>query len=101
MKSPIAARTPVRTKWSTLVAVCRECGGGKGFAKSLRRATKQAGARDVRIVSSSCLDVCPKRGVTVAMIRDGALTTAVVDAELDGDAAIAAALSTLNCSVRK
>jgi hypothetical protein len=94
MKSPVAARTPVRTKWSTLVAVCRECGGGKGFAKSLRRATKEAPVRDVRVVSTSCLDVCPKRGVTVATMRDCAVTTAVVDAELDSDAAIAAVFST-------
>jgi hypothetical protein len=94
MKSPLAARTPVRPKWTALVAVCRECEGGKRFAKALRAATKSAGVGPVRVVSASCLDVCPKRGVTVATMSEGALATAVVDSNLDGEAAVGAVFGT-------
>jgi hypothetical protein len=80
MKRPNPALTPVRTRWSTLIAVCSECDGGKRLAKTLRAENKRSGERDVRIVRSSCLDVCPKRGVTVATLREGVLETAVVGA---------------------
>ena len=90
MKQSLPPRTPVRTKWSTLVSVCRECHGGKGFAKTLRRAYKGGDSRTVRVVSSSCFDVCPKRGVTVATMICGAIATIVVDDTLEGEAARAA-----------
>lgn len=69
---------PVRRPWrSSLVMVCRECDGVRGFGpKKVRRALK-ARARDelphkaVRIVTVSCLDVCPKRAVTVAVAGVG------------------------------
>ena len=80
MKHPSPELTPVRTRWSTLIAVCSECDGGKRLAKTLRADLKRSGTRDVRIVRSSCLDVCPKRGVTVTTLRDGVLETAVVAA---------------------
>ena len=88
MKRPLPAAIPVRTKFSTLVAVCEECSGGKRFAKSLRGAYKAAGTRDVRVVRSTCLDICPKRGVTIATLRDGALSVSVIDDELRDRAAI-------------
>jgi predicted metal-binding protein len=87
MKETRAARTPVRTKWTTLVTVCRECDGGKSLAKTVRQAVKDAAGREVRVVSSSCLDVCPKRGVTVATLGAGGVTTAVVDSSLAARAA--------------
>jgi hypothetical protein len=90
MKDP-APRTPVRTKWNTLVAVCRECAGGKRLAKSLRGSFKKSGQREVRVIASSCLDVCPKRGVTVATTHAGGVSVAVLDATLEGEAARAAA----------
>ena len=69
---------PVRRPWrSSLVMVCRECDGVRGFGpKQVRKALK-ARARDelphkaVRIVTVSCLDVCPKRAVTVAVAGVG------------------------------
>jgi hypothetical protein len=69
----------VRTKWTTLVAVCRECNGAKAVAKMLKRSYKSAGRRDVRIVRSSCLDVCPKRGVTVSTSDASGVKTVVID----------------------
>lgn len=90
MKKP-AARTPVRTKWATLVAVCRECDDAKRLAKALRGSFKATQQRDVRVVLTSCLDVCPKRGVTVATTRaGGGVSVAVIDATLEGEAARAA-----------
>lgn len=69
---------PVRRPWrSSLVLVCRECDGARGFGpKQVRRALK-AGARAelpakaVRVASVSCLDICPKRAVTVAVAGVG------------------------------
>ncbi len=78
MEPPSPAPVPVRTRWTTLIAVCSECDGGKRLAKAMRADLKRSGARDVRVVRSSCLDVCPKRGVTVTTLRDGKLETAVV-----------------------
>jgi hypothetical protein len=80
MRQPSSAPLAVRTRWSTLIAVCSECDGGKRLAKTLRSDLKRQGNRDVRVVRSSCLDVCPKRGVTVTTLRDGVLETAVVEA---------------------
>jgi hypothetical protein len=78
MKQPGPATKPARTRWSTLVAVCSECEGGKRLAKAMRAELKQNKTRDVRVVRSSCLDVCPKRGVTVATMHDGTIETRVV-----------------------
>ena len=57
-----------------LVAVCAECSGRqpkpKEVRSALRAGLKAAGARKaVRVVESSCLDVCPKRAVAVAVAR--------------------------------
>jgi hypothetical protein len=92
MKRAQAPRTAVRTTWSTLVAVCRECDGGKKLGKEIKHALKDARIRDVRVLSSSCLDVCPKRGVTVATTFSGGVKTAVLNSEIEGPAAVAAVL---------
>jgi predicted metal-binding protein len=92
MKLPQPSRTLVRTKWTTLVAVCRECSGGKRLSKVLKRSLKDANIRDIRVLSTSCLDVCPKRGVTVATTCAGGVKTAVLDDKLEGVAAVAAVL---------
>ena len=78
MKELAPAPTPVRTRWAALIAVCSECDGGKRLAKAMRANLKHSGTRDVRVVRSSCMDVCPKRGVTVTTLRNGVLETAVV-----------------------
>jgi hypothetical protein len=57
--------------------VCRECEGVRGFApKQVRKALKTRTKADlppkaVRVVTVSCLDVCPKRAVTVAVAGVG------------------------------
>ncbi|HEX7134220.1 MAG TPA: hypothetical protein VF228_16705 [Iamia sp.] len=74
---------PVRRPWrSSLVLVCRECDGVRGFGpkqvrKTLRARAKAALPRKaVRVATVSCLDVCPKRAVTVAVTGVG--ETAVI-----------------------
>ena len=47
--------------------------------KELRRAAKDGKLRGVRIVRSSCLDVCPKKGVTVAFASARGAHTIVID----------------------
>ncbi len=47
--------------------MCKECAGEpKALRKALKQVLKARGRRDVRVVASSCLDVCPKRATTVA-----------------------------------
>jgi hypothetical protein len=73
--------------------VCRECAGEpKPLRKALKQVLKERGRRDVRVVASSCLDVCPKRATTVAaggaggtrvlVAKPGARAEDVVDALL-------------------
>lgn len=68
----------VRQPWrSSLVMVCQECDGVRGFGpKQVRKALKSKAKADlphkaVRVVSVSCLDVCPKRAITVAVAGVG------------------------------
>ncbi len=54
-----------------LVAVCAKCDGDtKAVRAALKSSCKRAGKR-VRVVKVSCLDICPKRAVAVAVARDG------------------------------
>jgi len=71
----------VRSRWSGTVLVCRKCskklGGGFGpegkrpLAKALRKHLALGKGPKARagIVEVSCLDVCPKRAVTVVDAR--------------------------------
>lgn len=59
--------------WSELVFVCSKCmkrQDREDLRGDLKRAIKQAGHRELRIVSCGCLDLCPKDGVTIARGRD-------------------------------
>jgi hypothetical protein len=72
----------VRLPWrAAAVLVCRECDGApdlgpKKVRKALKARTKGQPKRTVRVLSVSCLDACPKRGVTVA--TTGPVESAVV-----------------------
>ncbi len=68
---PIGVR---QASWRELVVLCRKCSGKLegGFGDEgrddlrtvLRRALREAGRRrDVRIIETGCLGVCPKRAV--------------------------------------
>jgi len=88
---------PVRRPWrSSLVMVCRECDGVRGFGpKQVRKALKTRAKADLphkaaRVVTVSCLDVCPKRAITVAVAGVG--ETAVT---ISGPAGIDRIVSTL------
>lgn len=62
------------------VFVCKKCmkkqrdgvdGEGTALRKWLRRALKRAGlGKSVRVVETSCLDLCPKQGITLFRGRD-------------------------------
>ena len=58
--------------WTGLVLVCSKClrRQDRELRGELRKALKQAGRRDVRVVLSGCLDLCPDDGVTVARSTD-------------------------------
>ncbi len=62
------------TPWRTVILVCRKCGkklkggfgpnGKHGLRSELRQALRDAGRRDVKIIETGCLGLCPKQGVT-------------------------------------
>lgn len=57
-----------------LVAVCGECSGRDPRPKAVRTAIREAlraagGKRSARVVETSCLDLCPKKAVAVAVAR--------------------------------
>jgi hypothetical protein len=89
---------PVRRPWrSSLVLVCRECDGVRGFGpKQARKALKTGAKTDLppkaaRVASVSCLDVCPKRAVAVAVAGVG--ETAVTISGPGGAATVIARLA--------
>ncbi len=62
--------------WSELAFVCSKCmkrQDRENLRGDLKRAIKQAGHRELRIVTCGCLDLCPKDGVTIARGRDLAI----------------------------
>lgn len=87
----------VRTPWHRgVVLVCRECDGARGFGPKKVRATLKAAVkatlpkRAVRVLAVDCLDVCPKRAVTVAVL--GASHATVIVRQRDECAALVAPL---------
>ena len=63
-------------RWRSFVLVCGKCSrkldGGFGkkrkhaLNEALRGALKAAGRRELRVVNTGCLGLCPKRAVTIA-----------------------------------
>ena len=69
--APLSSTTP----WREIIILCRKCGkkrdGGFGpkrkesLKATLRQALRDAGKRrQVRVMETSCLGICPKDGVT-------------------------------------
>ena len=71
-------RAPVRAAadWDELLLICRKCqkkqpGDALPLRKWLKRELKARDlGRRVRIIDCGCLDLCPKRGVTMALGRE-------------------------------
>lgn len=74
-------RKVVKAPATEVLFVCQKCDGGKDLRRALKRAVKASGRkRDVRVVGCGCLNVCPKRSITVArMASDRPTTFAIVD----------------------
>ena len=76
MSTPPSEHTTAAVAWSELVFVCSKCmkrQDREDLRGELKRALKQAGHRELRVVACGCLDLCPKDGVTVARGRDLAM----------------------------
>ncbi len=59
--------------WRDVVFVCTKCmkrQDRESLRDDLKRAFKASGTRDVRVVASGCLDLCPKDAVTIAIGRE-------------------------------
>ena len=112
MKEPI----PVKPKWTRggLVLVCNKCAKDRfveelpetpatGKAIGLRRWLKRRlkgdhYAKHIRVVATGCLDVCPKRAVTVAIESfggHGGPVCLVVDPQTQREALYERILATL------
>ena len=73
--------------WSqAVVMVCTKCSRkivgdeslADSFKKSLKLSFRDAGyAKNVRTVTSSCLDICPHERVTIAVLKPGAKAQAI------------------------
>lgn len=71
---------PLRTRWTTLAVVCRECATCKDStspinARKLMKLASKGGK--VRVVTGSCLGICPKAGVTISVCGTDGATTGV------------------------
>jgi len=73
--------------WTTLVAVCKQC---DGYSKSLfcelkseLRSRYATTSRGVRLVKTSCLNVCPKDGVTATVQGLNAAHTVILRTKND------------------
>ena len=78
------AVSTVRTPYDGVLLVCGKCSKklgaeGKALRKTLKHAVKEhLGKGQVRVVKTSCFDVCPKGAVTIASAgKQSPLTIAV------------------------
>lgn len=79
----------VQPRWEGLVFVCRKCMKRAG-AEELRGTLKEELGRDVRVVRSSCLKLCPKGRVTVVVGSDEGTRCLLVDPKEDVDTIVRA-----------
>ncbi|WP_375773280.1 hypothetical protein NR798_21170 [Archangium gephyra] len=79
----------VQPRWEGLVFVCRKCMKRAG-AKGLRGTLREELGRDVRVVQSGCLKLCPKDRVTVVVGGDERMRCLLVDPEEDTDTLVRA-----------
>jgi predicted metal-binding protein len=78
---------PAEIPWSeAVVMVCTKCSRkivgdeslADSFKKTLKSSFKENGfGKSVRTVTSSCLDICPKERVAIAVLRRNAGTRAI------------------------
>ncbi|WNG32947.1 (2Fe-2S) ferredoxin domain-containing protein [Archangium minus] len=79
----------VQPKWEGLVFVCRKCMKRAG-AKELRSTLKEELGRGVRVVSSGCLKLCPKKRVCVVVGGSERMRCFLVDPKEDVDPTVRA-----------
>lgn len=83
--------TVADTSWERALLVCQKC--DKHETRSLVKALRQAvrarfGKKAVRVVTTSCLDVCPKSGTVVACTGVRSPSTWIVDGAAAAEALV-------------
>lgn len=69
-KPSIPQPEPAPSPWRDLIFVCTKCmrrQDREDLRDDLRQALKKRGCRELRVVATGCLDLCPKDGVTLAL----------------------------------
>ena len=90
----------IETKWDSVLLVCKDCRKrskgprdlkSKAVVSALKHAAKETRPRP-RIVSVSCLGICPSGALAVARVGGGAATQVACIATLDQVAGASQAL---------
>jgi hypothetical protein len=72
-KPPSRSAEPVRPPWETLVLICEKCKGARQGpdARAIRKGLKQrvGKSKQLRVLESPCMGVCPDDAVTVCVVR--------------------------------
>ena len=89
--TPKSERFPiaVQPRWSALLAVCKKCEEGNStLADRVKARVKERGIEGIRALRSSCLDICPKKGVCATFVGSHGQKTAIFDTDADADSVI-------------
>ncbi len=81
--------------WAEVILVCVKCAAKLGRAhhgkselrSDIKRALKDRGIKGVRVLATTCLDLCPKGGQTLALgheLASGTLRVLDEDGDADG-----------------
>jgi hypothetical protein len=81
-----------------LLLLCRKCGKKTGGFGALRKALKRGLGKDVRVVQSSCLDVCPKARICAVASGAGPDRYLLLDPAAPVEEALAGAAAALGRS---
>lgn len=82
-KQPLSVTPP----WTRMIAVCTNCeDGDHRLADHLKSYAKEHDVKGLRVVRSSCLKVCPEKGVTCVVTDKQGYDAYVVPAKIAPEA---------------
>ncbi len=79
----------VETPWTGLIAVCAKCGrklGSEDISNDLKKELKslaKGSGQSIRVVTSSCLDICPDDRIAISYTSSGETRSVTVEEGTD------------------